>query len=811
MSMNRYRWISLLLVLFPFSSYSQRGTPVTAPGPNVLLDSDPVLQELVQKVDSSRIIASLTRLEAFRTRHSSSDSIAPARDWLVSKFHEYGYADVTLHAFTWSGRTLHNVVVTKQGRRFPNKLVLLIGHYDSISELPTTLAPGINDNGSGIALILEVARILATKQLDYSVRFICFSAEEQGLVGSNAYVNTVVVPENHDIKLVINVDEIGGYSGYTNTMVKVESDQDNTPPENNEASAAFTDTLAALTRTYSSLTTTITEAYGSDYVSFENRGYVITGFYEGQESPHYHHSTDNLVNMDPAYLYEVTKAALSGVAYFGGIQRKYLSVYHTPQGDTQDTSRSVQLEAIATTSSPVNLAKLAYRTNWMTEYADSTLVPVSSHGDTVAFRGWIPKQQYGTVVSYFFCMNSADSLTATFPADTLTPIVFSVIPDSIPPRIVHDPLPNRSYLDSPYDVVALLSDTNGISEASVTYRINGGTDTTVSMVQLSADHWSGSIVGNFLPADLIEYKIEARDRSFSRNMAVLPPSGRFSLRILNSLAYDFETSNGGFEPTSDWQWGVIATPDVPAPPHGQRVWGTNLSGNYSNNTVSELVSPIVDLTDKTNAVLTFKHFHKVEPQNDGGNVAISVDSGAFQIVNPQGGYPSNFIPSLGGPGYSGNSFVWKDARFEISGMSNHRVRIRMTFASDLLTAQRGWYVDDVRIDYLDSITTSVVQRGGVLPIETSLLQNFPNPFNPTTAIRFDLSSGGLVNLSIYDVLGREVAKLKNEVMSPGRYRVTFDATGLASGVYLYRLAVGRFRRIQKIDDPSMSTCRGVAP
>lgn len=798
MSMNRHGWISLLLVLFPLSSYSQRGTPVITRGPDILVDTDPVLQELVQSVDSSRIIASLTRLEAFRTRHSSSDSIVSARDWLVSRFQEYGYADVALHAFTWSGHTLHNVVVTRQGRRFPNKFVLLIGHYDSISEIPTTLAPGVNDNGSGIALILEVARILATRHLDYSARFVCFSAEEQGLIGSNAYVTNVVVPENHDIKLVINVDEIGGYSGYSNTMVKVESDQDNNPPENNDASAAFTDTLAAFTRTYSSLTTTITEAYGSDYVSFENRGYVITGFYEGQESPHYHRSTDNLANMDPAYLYEITKAALSGVAYFAGIQRKYLSVYHIPQGDTQDTSRSVQLEAVVTASSPVSLARLVYRTNWMTAFAESTMVPVSSHGDTVAFRGWIPRQQYGTVVSYFLCMNSTDSLTATFPADTLNPVVFSVVPDTIPPQIVHDPLPNRSYLDSPFEVVALLTDTNGIAEASVTYRINGGTDTTVSLVQLSADQWSGSIVGRFSPADLIEYKIEARDRSFSRNIAALPSSGRFSFRILNSLAYDFEASNGGFEPTFDWQWGAIATPDVPAPPHGQKVWGTNLSGNYSNNTVSELLSPAIDLMRKTDAVLTFKHFHKIEPQNDGGNVSISVDSGAFQIVYPQGGYPTNFISSLGGPGYSGNSFVWKDARFEIPGMSNHRVQIRMTFASDLLTAQRGWYVDDLRIDYLDSITTSVVQPGGVLPMETNLLQNFPNPFNPTTAISFDISAGGLVSLAVYDVLGREVVKLKNEVMSPGRYQVTYDATGLASGVYLYRLVVGSFVESKKL-------------
>lgn len=774
----------------PFLMYGQRGSPISTPHPNVILDADPVLMELVQHVDSSRIVASLARLEAFRTRHSSSDSIVAARDWLVSKFQEYGYADVTLHAFTWSSRTLHNVVVTKQGRRYPNKFVLLIGHYDSISEIPTTFAPGVNDNGSGIALMLEVARILSSKQLDYSLRFVCFSAEEQGLIGSNAYVNNVVVPENHDIKLVINVDEIGGYVGYSNTMVKVESDQDNNPPGNNQASAAFTDTLATLTRTYSSLTTTITEAYGSDYVSFENRGYVITGFYEGQESPHYHHSTDNLANMDPGYLCQITRAALSGVAYFAGIQRKYLSVYHTPQGDTQDSSHVVRVEATVKTSSPVNLARLVYRTNWVPANTESTMVPISTQGDTIVFHGWIPKQQYRTVVSYYIRVSSTDSLTATFPPDTLNPVVYSVVPDTIPPRIVHDPLPNRSYRDAPFEVTALLSDTNGIADASVTYRINGGADTTVSMVQLSADLWSGIMVGSFSAGDLVEYKIDARDHSFSRNITSLPAVGRFSFRVLNSILYDFEASDGGFVPSVDWQCGVIATPDIPAPPHGQRVWGTNLSGNYSNNSVSELLSPVIDLAGKTDAVLTFKHFYNIEPQNDGGNVAISIDSGAFQIVNPQGGYPWNFVASLGGPGYSGNSFVWKDARFVVSDMSNHHVQIRLTFASDLLTAQRGWYVDDLRIDYLDSISVGVAQRAELFPTSTDLLQNYPNPFNPTTVIKFQLSVSGLVHLAVYDVLGREVATLKNEVMLPGRHHVVFNASELASGVYLYRLAVG---------------------
>ena len=74
-----------------------------------------------------------------------------------------------------------------------------------------------------------------------------------------------------------------------------------------------------------------------------------------------------------------------------------------------------------------------------------------------------------------------------------------------------------------------------------------------------------------------------------------------------------------------------------------------------------------------------------------------------------------------------------------------------------------------------------------LPYETRLDGNYPNPFNPTTVIGYQLSTAGTVRLSVYDILGREVAVLVNQDRTAGRYEVSFDASGLSSGVYLYRL------------------------
>jgi hypothetical protein len=86
-----------------------------------------------------------------------------------------------------------------------------------------------------------------------------------------------------------------------------------------------------------------------------------------------------------------------------------------------------------------------------------------------------------------------------------------------------------------------------------------------------------------------------------------------------------------------------------------------------------------------------------------------------------------------------------------------------------------------------SIETSDIAEG------YSLSQNFPNPFNPSTVISFQLPVDGDVNLAVYDALGREVAVLVDEPMSAGAHSVTFDASHLASGVYIYVLTSGEVR------------------
>jgi len=144
-------------------------------------------------------------------------------------------------------------------------------------------------------------------------------------------------------------------------------------------------------------------------------------------------------------------------------------------------------------------------------------------------------------------------------------------------------------------------------------------------------------------------------------------------------------------------------------------------------------------------------------------------------------------------------------------------------ANDLVTALDSSYLRDItrtglaavlRFDGMVASTVPPVP----LPAVARLEQNYPNPFNPKTVIRFSVPTGGRagpqnadrasspasggrddqmsgvsdVKLTVHDLLGREVAVLVNERKAPGSYEVSFDGTGLASGMYVYRMTAGTF-------------------
>jgi hypothetical protein len=94
--------------------------------------------------------------------------------------------------------------------------------------------------------------------------------------------------------------------------------------------------------------------------------------------------------------------------------------------------------------------------------------------------------------------------------------------------------------------------------------------------------------------------------------------------------------------------------------------------------------------------------------------------------------------------------------------------------------------------------TTGVRDFNQMPTQFGLDQNYPNPFNPTTTISYGVPQQSMVTLKVYDILGNEVATLVNEVQQAGNHAISFDASKLTSGVYIYRMQAGSFTQTKKM-------------
>jgi hypothetical protein len=109
----------------------------------------------------------------------------------------------------------------------------------------------------------------------------------------------------------------------------------------------------------------------------------------------------------------------------------------------------------------------------------------------------------------------------------------------------------------------------------------------------------------------------------------------------------------------------------------------------------------------------------------------------------------------------------------------------------LADPHRGYdYVKQLTAAQPPSLSVDNPGLGIGVPKGFILEQNYPNPFNPSTTIKYNIATHDVVRLKVFDQLGQEVATLVNEVKDPGNYSVNWDAKGVASGVYYYRLEVG---------------------
>jgi hypothetical protein len=206
----------------PFET-SGPGLPITPQLP------DPELRELLLELDQQRIEATVRRLAAFGTRHtlSSQDDpvrgIGAARDWLAEQFRAVaatsgGRMTVEVQSFIQPVASripeptrISNVIATLRGSASPDRIYVVTGHYDSrVTDVmnATSDAPGADDDASGVAAALEMARVLATRPLEATIIFAAVAGEEQGLYGS-AFMAQQLKAAGADIQGMFSNDIIG--------------------------------------------------------------------------------------------------------------------------------------------------------------------------------------------------------------------------------------------------------------------------------------------------------------------------------------------------------------------------------------------------------------------------------------------------------------------------------------------------------------------------------------------------------------------------------------------------------------------------
>jgi hypothetical protein len=163
---------------------------------------------------------------------------------------------------------------------------------------------------------------------------------------------------------------------------------------------------------------------------------------------------------------------------------------------------------------------------------------------------------------------------------------------------------------------------------------------------------------------------------------------------------------------------------------------------------------------------------------------------SVEVESPDG--TTNEVMSLFDDGAHGDSLA-NDGIFANSWIPGYS--LSYFFDLKLMRNSLAYEVDNIAAY---NKVASGVKRDELLPHHYNLGQNFPNPFNPSTEIQFSLPHRNFVTLKIFDLLGREVATLVSEELSAGNYSTRWDAAGMPSGVYFYRLQAGEFVETKKL-------------
>jgi hypothetical protein len=306
--------IQLLMVsLFMFS----QGVLHQIQSPRIVVDTFPVIFNMIGMVDTTIVLANIQHLQDYGTRNCKKTQAIQAQNWIKGHFENYGLS-VEIQDFPFGSSCSDNVLGTLTGQVYPNEYVIIGGHYDSYTG--GAQEPGADDNASGTAGVMETARILSQFEFERSIVFCAFSAEEYGMIGSEAYASRAQ-QEGMDILGYFNLDMIG----YNEPGEDIHTDM--IAPASAEELSDFYKAISAIYIPDFLIFDAIHIPGGSDHMSFNNHGYM--GIFPCEEDQTYSpfiHTSNDLIGTSvnsPLKAQKFIQAALASVV---SLARPYSTV-----------------------------------------------------------------------------------------------------------------------------------------------------------------------------------------------------------------------------------------------------------------------------------------------------------------------------------------------------------------------------------------------------------------------------------------------------------------------------------------------------
>jgi hypothetical protein len=267
------------------------------------------IQNLADQPKRENLEANLEKLVSFSTRHSTSSEYSDASAWTRKQLTEMGYK-TRMQTIAVNGGKSRNIVADKRGSGSGKRnIVIATAHLDSINLQggPSAPAPGADDNGSGSAGILEIARAFQSHNGVHDLRLILFGGEEQGLFGSRHYVATLPAAQRGKIRAVINMDMIGRLNSPSRSVLL----------EGAALSQSVIDGLSQSAATYTELVVeTSLNPFASDHVPFIRAGIPAVLTIEGSDNTNgdVHSSKDTIDKISYDFAIEILRM---NIAFLG--------------------------------------------------------------------------------------------------------------------------------------------------------------------------------------------------------------------------------------------------------------------------------------------------------------------------------------------------------------------------------------------------------------------------------------------------------------------------------------------------------------